>query len=402
MGIAERVKRQQDVDALREAPPDGSVQRTESKDGTVSVEYVEHEHRHLKDEERAAALGFDPNVWEIVEAGAWNGQMKLTGSNESGATWSKPVVVWMYRYRFRRKVPRHVEIHIEKMLAGYKPPKAPRTPARYRKTGDHVLLPSPYDVHVGKFAYGIETGGRNQDTRLIAERGAAGFTEVVEHYGRETFVESVVPFGNDWCHIDNMRGITPRGTQLEYDSRFSKVYDVAFDLAVLLVETLLKLAPVKMLYVPGNHDPHTSYFILREMRALYARNKHVTFDLAPEAWKHHTFGVTTFSFHHGDTIKKPVALANAASVKNRDWSVARFREVHTGHLHTQETKIVRLDDTEIHGTRIRRLPSLSETDAWHAANNYFGNIPALLAFSYHRDYGFRSLFESRVRDDGNS
>jgi hypothetical protein len=68
-----------------------------------------------------------------------------------------------------------------------------------------------------------------------------------------------------------------------------------------------------------------------------------------------------------------------------EWARSKFREIHIGHVHKKKEMFASLTD-EFRGVRVRAIPSLTATDAWHAKKGY-SHLRAAEAFVYSKTGG---------------
>ena len=244
----------------------------------------------------------------------------------------------------------------------------------------HLLMPSIPDLHVGKLAWGPETGGVHYDSRIAQELYNQALFKLVERTGAFQIGQIVLPIGNDLINSDNVQLTTTRGTPQSSDGRYHKTFNAVRKMLTGGIDFLRQIAPVKGVIVPGNHDTLSMWQMGELLRTYYHFDPSVTFDNDPILWKFHEFERNMFMFLHGDKGKKPNYPNVMARLQKDMWGRTEHREIHTGHLHT--TKV-----DELHGTKLIISPALCPPDAWHAENLYVGNARAAEAFVYHPQEG---------------
>jgi hypothetical protein len=74
-----------------------------------------------------------------------------------------------------------------------------------------------------------------------------------------------------------------------------------------------------------------------------------------------------------------------ASKYPKEFGRTKYREIHVGHKHKTS-----LD--EKFGIRVRTLSSLTEPDAWHAENNFTGNLRTAEALVFNKKQGLIAQF----------
>lgn len=121
-------------------------------------------------------------------------------------------------------------------------------------------------------------------------------------------------------------------------------------------------------------------------------------DKDPKDRKYKMIGKTLFGFAHGDRVNpKTLPLTRPADVPEK-WRHEIFREVHTGHKH-KEKRIAYVAVDENKGVRVRGLPSLSSTDAWHFKEGYVEGVRGAELYLWSHNYGFRGLLPHIVQPE---
>jgi hypothetical protein len=202
-------------------------------------------------------------------------------------------------------------------------------------------------------------------------------------------------FGNDVSHVDSKRGQTTAGTQMDFDTRYIKVFRRICAVHRRAVDILKQVAPVDIVIVPGNHDELTAFHLGHVLEARYEDDPRITINNSARMRKYYDYGVNLFGFAHGDKEKvNELPLLMAREVPQL-WHRCTSREWHIGHKHIAEKKTWREipaadGEQDLHsdkGVRVRRLMSLSAHDAWHT-NNAYTDRRACDAFVFHREAGF--------------
>ncbi len=270
--------------------------------------------------------------------------------------------------------------------------KAPAIRTRTVKS-DWLFEFSPFDLHMGKFAWDEETV-TNYDTKIAADLFDASLDFLLSRALKLTdnrLSRVLCVFGNDVAHIDSKRGDTTHGTHMDVDTRYIRVYRRICAVHRRAVDILRGVAPVDIVIVPGNHDELTSFHLGEILATRYEGVKHVTVNNTAKLRKYYDFGVNLFGFTHGDSEKVaelPLLMAREAPDM---WTRCPSREWHIGHKHIAEKFEQRgrleQDLFSDKGVRVRRLMSLSAHDAWHTKHAYTDRR-ACDAFVFHRDAGF--------------
>lgn len=181
-------------------------------------------------------------------------------------------------------------------------------------------------------------------------------------------------------HADTPEGTTTKGTRLDVDTRWQRMFRAARSLMVEIVDRLRHVAPVKLVVIPGNHDGSTAFYLGEALEGWYARTADVEIDNAPTVRKFHRWGNVLLWFYHGHEGKPADWFADMANNAGPAWYECRVREGILGHIHQERT-------LEYKGVLFRNLRSLSATDAWHYEHFFCNNIRGLQGLLYHEQVG---------------
>ena len=133
-------------------------------------------------------------------------------------------------------------------------------------------------------------------------------------------------------------------------------------LMVRAVTALEAVAPIDVIYVPGNHDKTLGFTAAEFLSAWFRDDPYVNVDASPLPRKYAVFGKTLFAFaHEGDKKVLPRIIADEA---RRFWSTTSFCEVMVQHFHHESV----LD--EEHHMRISQMPTVSANSAWSVSQGY--------------------------------
>ena len=259
----------------------------------------------------------------------------------------------------------------------------PRTTIRRLTTTGLLFEPSIPDLHIGKLAWGKETGHDNYDTKLARQAFEEALETLIQRVSHFDFERVVFPVGNDLLNADNMINTTTGGTPQNSDVRFQKTFTTARYMIVEAIERLRLLAPVDVVMVPGNHDQLSIWHLGDSLECYFHKYNDVSIDNDPRQRKYYEFGKVMLMFTHGDKGSKPDYLGVVATEQPEMWARTEFREVHCGHIHKVEV-------AEYHGLKVRVSPALCPPDAWHAEKHFVGNGRSAEAFVWSKDEGLIS------------
>ena len=251
------------------------------------------------------------------------------------------------------------------------------------------------DVHLGKRCWGREVG-RDFDLRIAKEYYRETFADLLSRaaasYG---LAEIVITVGSDLTHVDTGSLTTTAGTQMQADGRFELVWETAEELLFWAFSDAAKIAPVRGIWKPGNHDYRTSYGLARTVKARFHNHPNISFDIGPNPHKYHRFGTNLIGLVHGDKIKPDKLPRLMMRERPRDMADTTCHEILIGHRHASEKWV-----DSFNGVIVRQLRSLSETDDWHNSEGFLSDDQAAEAYIYHRDRGFTANLIARPTRPG--
>jgi hypothetical protein len=194
-------------------------------------------------------------------------------------------------------------------------------------------------------------------------------------------------------------GTTAKGTVVDaVDDRFQKVFRVGCRAVQHAILRCREIAEVEVLWVPGNHDPETSWYMAEWLAAVFSSDKHVTVDSGPQDRKYRAFGNSLIGYAHGDDIKLgdlPLIMATDPTIREQ-WGKSRYQFWRIGHFHKKkETKYTGADT--FNGVSVTILPSLSGTDKWHYEKGYVNNHRTAELALWSKDSGLTGTFSAEAR-----
>lgn len=257
---------------------------------------------------------------------------------------------------------------------------APKIRKTTSSSGNMLELDIP-DVHFGKLAWGVETGGQNYDTKLAVAVFNRAFDALLDRTSGYTFDEIWLVVGNDILNSDNAEGRTTSGTYVSSDIRYHRTFTVVRNLIIQKIEILRHRAKkVKVIMVPGNHDHLSVWHLGDSLECKFSEYDDVEIDNTPKYYKIKKFGQVMLMYTHGNKGKRKDYPLLMATEEPEIFGGTKFREIHTGHYHTDKVE-------EQHGVKVRILSALCPADAWHAENGYVGNLRSAEAFIWNQDEG---------------
>jgi hypothetical protein len=368
---------------------------TETKD-QKQINSFSWEVRTVKDALRKAEI--DTVIWEVekTNVNSYPIAMKLKQVDKS----HKVVERWLWQVKvfLRRRIPlcaeRSAEAWIERMEKFS--PKFPPIKRVKRDTSPHLLELGLVDSHYGKLARRAETGDSYDlvTARQYYRNALEDLTEKASPWNIEKFV---LPIGQDFFHIDNTSNTTAKGTPQDVDGRLHEIYAAGVESVINGIAHLLRIAPVQVIWVPGNHDPMTSWYMSREVATHYRHCKEVEVDYRPMKRKFFTYGKNGIMLTHAECEKHSDLPIIMASEDRKAWAETEYSEIHCGHLHKKKETYFVGADTHGGGVVVRLLPSLSGVDKYHADHGWTKGEKAAIGFLFGKEPGLVATFNAPAR-----
>lgn len=256
--------------------------------------------------------------------------------------------------------------------------------SQYSPTKEYALEINIPDLHIGKLAWGKETG-EDYDIKIAVERYKKAVDELLSRVNLDTIGKIILPVGNDLINVDNAGNTTTAGTAVSCDSRFGKMFQTAKELLIETIDKLAQVAPVDVIIIPGNHDTISTFTLGEVLDAWYHNTPVVTVLNTHTPRKYYQFGQNLIMYVHGHREKLNDLGIICATEQPQLWAATRYRRVHVGHFH--HSKQIKFTDVqEYPGFTVKILNSLSANDAWHAEKGYL-SLKAAEAFLYHQEKG---------------
>lgn len=350
----------------------------------------------------------DTSIWEVerVKMNTWemprknkkvdlkwkDGSCNGTVTDEGDFHIAK---MWQITITLKKIVKNNIE-DVFKSLTNdlYQCPNKFKTPvlSNSNKTDKNLLEISLVDHHFGKLCL----DGKGLD------------------YSRNTFLKAVdnllnkshsfnidrilMPVGSDFFHIDNIQRTTSGNTPQDVDGHFFDVYKEGCKSLIQSIQFLSSHAPVDLLWVPGNHDFSTSFFLCEYLKAWFNENKYVNVDTDKKSRKYYQYGTNLIGFTHGNEEKHETLarLIMAENLSNPKINEVKYFEYHIGHKHTKKASQYIAGD--LGNVRIIELPSLAGTDYWHYKKGFIGSRKAAESYIYNKEHGNLARFSCNISE----
>ena len=174
-----------------------------------------------------------------------------------------------------------------------------------------------------------------------------------------------------------------------------KIYEKAKIAVIKAVQYCREIAPVDIVWVPGNHDPYLSYYLVDVIHHIFQDDKDVIVNKSPKTRKFYRWGKSLIVYTHG--LDEPLRdlPSIVATEEPQLWGESNYREIHIGHKHSKKQMTWVNVDTKP-GTVIRMIPSIATSDAWHYRKGYIKNYHAAESYLWDKTNGMIGQFTSYV------
>ena len=360
------------------------VQRIESESGLElrsngsRIKTVEELLRHVK---------ADMTRFEIAESQA----TKYEVASKDPAT-GKVTVTELHRVfvKLRPKAGPSVVEQVEAMILGAIKPRlkiaAPKVKPQAKILQAVVLA----DPHIGKYAWGQETGWEDYDIGIATQLIRHASAELLAWGDREPVTHRALWLLGDILHYDTPHGTTTKGTPLDRDGRVDKMLEEAVSTLCDVITAAADRGPLDVILVQGNHDAVLTLALRHILQATFQHDKRIQIDSKKTTRKYVSFGQCLLGLTHGDKASK--RLGELMAIEAREpWGKAKLREIHHGHRHADAMI------STVGGVTIRQHPALCPPDGWHAAEGFVGATRAMDSYLYHADGYLLGTRRSTVR-----
>lgn len=295
------------------------------------------------------------------------------------------------------------------MIKNYQPPVLTLNPVRtqaFKHPENNLLEICVFDLHLGKLAWGGETG-ENYDTKIARARFLDAIESLLNHATGFQYSKILFPIGNDFFNSDTIFNTTTKGTPQDEDLRWQKTFNVGIRLLVDGINLLKQMGvPVDVMVIPGNHDFERSFYMGSVLEAWFNNDLQVSVNNGASPRKYYVFGQVLLGFTHGSEEKEnslPMLMTMDKESKPY-WSTTTYHEYHLGHQHRKKNlKFTVIDKTKMleeeHGVIIRYLSSLTGTEEWHHKKGFVGQIKAADAFVWNDEVGLLAHLNSNLRKE---
>ena len=323
--------------------------------------------------------GVDVNEWTIKKCEIVHWTTTVKGPNDEPLISQNSGV----RLYLERNLRRYIIQSIEELIA-----EARKTPQVYGPRPFRIPPPSEpvcaviglLDTHFGKLSWKPECEDE-YDLEIASRIWQNAIVDMVRESQLRRVVRYVIPIGNDLFQSDNKNNTTFKGTHVDCDGRHAKVWKKVKDETIETIDALQWIAPVTVLWVPGNHDETASYYLAEVIATKFAGCPRVAVDTSPTTRKYFEWGVNCIGFDHSDKIPRDRMIGLMQVERPQSWGRTKCHEWIVGHRHHENVY-------HKNGVTIRQIPSPCGTDAYHYAIGYVGAPKGSQLLYYGYDSGY--------------
>lgn len=389
------LKKRQIRDAVEPNTPKPSFRSVTTK-GDKEAQVITGVSSTVRTLEDALIAGeVDTETWEVTNfvLNKWDSVAKVYQGDDGEALTA--VELWQVKLWLKRKLPYYAQKAAESLLKRIEDKAPIHTPLpKVKRTAESLMLElSAFDSHFGKLCWSPETLS-DYDCKIAESYFQAAVIELLSHAKPYNVSKILIPIGQDFFHFNDSSNTTVNGTPQDADTRFEKVFRTGVRAMERAIEECLKLAPVELIYVPGNHDRFASWHMAEQLKARFHNCSDVTVDSEPTSRKFRKHGIVLLGFTHGNEENHRdlpgIMMAEATDLLPG----TKHREFHLGHFHKSKEIRYTAGDQFGGGCAVRCLPSLAGVDSWHYRKGYVGNGQAAVAFFWSDKRGYLGHFSA--------
>jgi hypothetical protein len=329
-------------------------------------------------DEILSTLGYDKSFWDLVESKKSSWDQK--GKNGDKTLYSckvkvKPKLTPEFNPNEFLKIFESVcnNLNVNKTTIS----KSTRTTL----DKDKLMLISSIELHLGKIGWSLESGFDYNKT-IASDRVKQVTKLILKTQVIRKCDTALLIIGNDYFNADGISQATTHGTPQQMEMRWQDMFQLGLELYVDLIESIKsEFNNIEIKLVAGNHARSAEFYLFSALKQRYSQDSKFIFDKDFKETKSYTFGSTSLFFNHGDVDDNRLCKSLPAEFP-KEWSSARFRELHLYHFHKDSVKL----DNDL-GLVIIRNPSPCSTDYWHYHNRFIGINPSYTIYEYDRELG---------------
>jgi len=266
-----------------------------------------------------------------------------------------------------------------------------------KTSSKNLFTPCIFDLHLGKLAWGEETG-EDYDSKIAVTRFQNALEDLIKKSEGYEPQKILFPVGNDIYNSDKSKPFpqTTNGTPQMDDLRWQKMFRLGIKMITEAVIRLAKVAPVEVVTIFSNHDHERVFYLGETLSAVFENHPSVNVDNSPKVRKYFRWGECLLGLAHGHNEKPTDLPLTMAQEAKKDWAKTFYREWLLGHLHHQK-KYQTQTTKDYSGVRVTYLTSPSAADAWHYERNFTGAIKGAEGYIYNKDEGLIGIVAHNIK-----
>jgi len=323
----------------------------------------------------------DLKEWEVDKYTINSWEMTSGGENGSNTYTNYQVKVWL-----KKKVADAKHIALENLVNRL----AKETPVKIKRplnkdSNGVLVVPGLVDSHFGLLAFNEETGDGDYNLKKAEDLYVNAMNKGLNLLSNYEVSQFLYPIGSDFFHINNIDNATPKNKNpLDVDSKLTKIFEVGEYAVIKSIERALEVAPVKVVWIPGNHDPETSFYLCKVIQAYFRKNPNLEVDISLQTRKFHKHGTNLIGMCHGDEEPHKNLPTIMADCCPEWWGSCKHKEWLVGHVHKKkEMNFIGVDS--FGSNVVRFLPSLCKIDQWHYKKGFVGGDKSAEFLCYDND-----------------
>lgn len=265
---------------------------------------------------------------------------------------------------------------IRDMMLEFSP--QPEPIKRKPKVNGRLAFINSTDIHIDKVGWNAEV---REDTnhRTAQKRFRKGVAGLLSEVKTDQISEIWLTVGSDCLNSEGRSKATTNQTPQQVGIHFTTAYKLMKKLYIEAILTLRQIAPVKVIYVPGNHDHATGFYLAESLETYFTNYDDVSFDVEAYERKAYLWGNTFIGVLHGDKIK-PQDQPNVFSEEFRPlWGQAKYTWILNGHFHSKRLY-------EYANAVVRYCSAISGKEAWGYGRGYMSKA-AIELFLFDKKQG---------------
>lgn len=252
--------------------------------------------------------------------------------------------------------------------------------------GNKLLIIPISDLHYNLQST-MMTTGNEYNCKIAEEVFFKVIKDIISRTYQYRFNRIIFTIGGDMLNADGPSGMTYKGTPQDNCTHYYDACEQLYAMIVQAIGALSYLAPVDVIYIPGNHDTVSGFKLAKYVEAWFRKSGRITVDSSPKPRKYYKFGRTLFVFaHDGDVKRLPRIVADEGK---QYWSDIDTCEVMLQHMHSEQVLV------EDHNIRIQRLPTISAKSRWSEEQGYNAKRQCK-SFIYDKDKGLTTVLYTNI------